>query len=148
MAAAAQRYSVIMTDRGRKESAVGGRPVARERFLRYLKIRNRLILQEIVDDDLRASTVHDSPRLHDLKSRRARVRQEIVDRDLKASSGSDSPLRRAMRQEKMRRDRYRRYFANEKLKSSNLDLEPRRAHARQRLVDIDLKCDRLLGSGG
>ncbi|MCH9052817.1 MAG: hypothetical protein IIA72_17395 [Proteobacteria bacterium] len=122
--------------------------MARERFLRYLKIRNRLILQEIVDDDLRASTVHDSPRLHDLKSRRARVRQEIADKGLKSSSSGVSAWRLEMRREKIRRDRCRRYFANEKLKSSNLGLKTRRAHARQKLLEIDLDCDRLLGSGG
>ncbi len=126
------------------ECTSGGRDVAREGFLRHLRGRNARVVQDIVDSDLGASNVHDSPRLHDLKIRRARVLQDIVDRDTKASNQCGSPLRRQMRREKIRRDRYRRYFAKVALKSSNLDLKIRRAHARQKLVDIDLRCGGLI----
>lgn len=140
-------YNVIMGPQGRNEYAAGGRDVAQEGFLRHLRSRTARVLQDIVDSDLGASNVHDSTRLHDLKIRRARVRQEIVDRDIKAPNQCGSALRRQMRREKIRRDRYRRYFAKEAIKSSNLDLKIRRAHARQKLVDIDLRCRGLRGSG-
>ena len=130
------------------ECAAGGRDVAQEGFRRHLRYLDARARQDIVDSDIRASTVHDSPRLHDLKIRRARVLQEIADKGLKSSSSGVSAWRLEMRREKIQRARYRRYFANEKLKSSNLGLKTRRAHARQRLVDIDLECDRLFGSGG
>lgn len=130
------------------ECASGGRDVAREGFLRHLETRTARAQQDIVDSDLRASNVHDSPILHDLKIRRARVLQEIADVGVGASNHGGSAWRRQLRREKIRRDRYRRYFAKEKLKSSNLDLKIRRAQARQRLVDIDLRLDGLLGSGG
>ncbi len=125
------------------ECTSGGRDVAREGFLRHLRGQNARVLQDIVDSDLGASNVHDSTRLHDLKIQRARVLQGIV-----ASNQCGSALRRQMRREKIRRDRYRRYFAKENLNSSNLDLKIRRAHARQKLVDIDLRCGGLRGSGG
>ena len=139
-------YSVVMATRGPKEYAVRARPEARDRFLEYLRKRDALIHQEIVDGPLQSLNTH-SPGTRDLKIRRARVRQEIVDRDIKAPNQCGSALRRQMRREKIRRDRYRRYFAKENLNSSNLDLKIRRAHARQKLVDIDLRCDGRLGSG-
>ncbi len=54
-------YSVVMRTRGPKEYTDGERHGARQRFLRYLKIRTARILQEIVDGDLRASNGHASP---------------------------------------------------------------------------------------
>ena len=129
------------------ECAAGTRTVAQEGFRRHLRYLDARARQDIVDSDLRASTVHDSPRLHDLKIRRARVRQEIADKGLKSSSSGVSAWRLEMRREKIRRDRFRRYFANEKLKSSNLGLKTRRAHARQMLVDIDIDIGRAVAQG-
>lgn len=143
-----KRYNVVMGTRGPKEYASGARSEARQRFLDYLRIRTSRVLQDIVDSDLRASNGHDSPRLHDLRIRRAHRGPQILESDLKSSNQCASPLRRQMRREKIRRDRYRRYFADENLKSSNLDLKIRRAHARQKLVDIDLRRDGLRGAGG
>ena len=65
------------------ECAAGTRTVAQEGFRRHLRHLDARARQDIVDSDIRASTVHDSPGLHDLKSQRARVLQEMVDMDLK-----------------------------------------------------------------
>ncbi len=138
-----RRYDVVMRERGPREQASGPRPEARQRFVDYLRIRDALIQQDIVDGDVRSSNTH-SPRTRDLKIRLARTRQEIVDRDTKSSNQGVSPLRRQMRREKIQRDRYRRYFANETFKSSNLDLKFRCARLRQDLVDMDLMLDGLI----
>ncbi len=110
-----KRYSVVMTTRGPKEYATGWRPVARERFLRYLKILNARVLQEVVDDDLKSSNRGGS--VLDRKIQLARARQEIVDRDIKSASRGDSPLRRKLRREKARIARIRKLYANVDLKS-------------------------------
>ncbi len=138
-----KRYDVVMRGRGPREQASGPRSEARQRFVDYLRIRDALIQQDIVDGDLRSSNTH-SPRTRDLKIRLARTRQQIVDRDTKSSNQGLSPLRRQMRREKIQRDRYRGYFANETLKSSNLDLKFRCARLRQELVDMDLMLDGLI----
>ena len=128
------------------ECAAGGRDVAQEGFRRHLSYLDARARQDIVDADIKSSNQHGSATRREIQL--ARSRQEIADKGLKSSSSGVSAWRLEMRRKKIRRDRYRRYFANEKLKSSNLGLEMRRAYARQKLLEIDIECDRVLGSGG
>ena len=124
------------------ECAAGTRTVAQEGFRRHLSYLDARARQDVVDADIKSSNQHGSTRLHDLKIRRARVLQEIADKGLKSSSSGVSAWRLEMRREKIKRARWRRYFRNEKVKSSNLDLKTRRAHARPKLVDIDIEIGR------
>ena len=73
-------YSVIMGPQGCNEYASGGRDVAQEGFLRHLRTLPSSVRKNIEDSYAQSSN------LDDLRIRTARVLQDIVDSDIKASS--------------------------------------------------------------